>query len=386
MIKKVFVLLVLGIFLFQGAVLLDAAQPTQKEIKKIGKLMRKAQGAYKKNDLEKAAKLFDEALAINKEFAPLYFEIARFNNFQKKFDEGIANLEKSVKLDPKNLNAVNLLTSMLLGIGKENKSKRNTAKANEYYLKVLDIPGIETSAKDKLYNALFELGINYNQMKKLEDSNKYFTKLLEHGADLEANFKGVYVKSVYQVGINYFNLKKHKEADEYISKLRQIEGMKPTYLQYFTMGTYMLGVLKSEQKDFAKSNELLKEYLELTKENLADPYAPEAHYIIGSNHYNKLQTAADAIKNEDKNKAKKVAEMAVAAEANIVPHLEKAVQKTELQEAAYLNLANFYFYKTDFEKATKAYQTLVDKFFASRDLDTYKKLLEESKRKAKKKK
>lgn len=375
MTKKISLVLVFLLFMFAVVMPTAADQPDQKTMKKIEKLIKKGDAQANKKEFDKAFETFNKALELSTEYAPTYFAIGKAYNVQKNFDTSIENLQKAVQIDPNFAPALDLLTKTLIGIAGEKAAQKKLAEANNYYAKVLEIPGIENSAGKQLTRALFQMGVNYSALNNPVKSNEYLLKLLAI-PELESLDKTKYVSATYQAGANFFNLGKLKQTNQYLTDLMKIQGLKDQFLRIYSMSLYLLGVVNSQLKEFQASTEYLLKYLELTVANPSDPFAPIANFLIGSNNFELLEKEVVPIKNdpEEKQKATKIAALAKKHE-NIHAYLEKAAQLKPELEPAYMQLGNYYYYCQDLEKAIQIYQTLIEKFPTSPDIDSYKKFL-----------
>ena len=371
--KTCLVLMVtLVFFLFQAVTPASADQPDKGMVKKIEKLMKSADKAAGKGDFNKANDNYNKALEISTEYAPLHFAMARVYNMQKRFDDSIASLENALKIQPEYPEARELLTKTLMGIGIEMSRQQKFEKANSYFLKVLDIPNIESRKK---LNALFQIAGNYAALQNQVKSNEYFLQIVGT-PDLLTLDKEKFVRAYYHLGINYYQLQKFKEVDKTFSKLIQVEGLKTEYLKIYTFALYLLGVSNSQLNNPETSTKYLMEYLELTVNNPADPYAPVANFLVGSNNFNKLQQEIEPIKeSKDKDVLRKVAELAKSKE-DILPYLQKAIEENPNFEPAYTLIGNYHYLCMDYEKALQVYNVLVEKFPGSEDIEDYKKFIE----------
>ena len=375
MIKKINLVLIVVFFLSLLVIPISAEKPDQKTIKEIEKLMKKGDEKAQKKDFAKAYEIYNQALTLNADYAPLYYGLARVYNLDKKYDESIVNLEKAVKIDPNYTPALDLLIKSLLGIGQEKAQQKLLKESNQYYLKILEIPGIETSAKDKLNLAQFHLGINYSQLNDFAKSNEYLTKVVEF-PELETVDKVMYIRSLFQVAYNYFGLNKYAEANQYFAKLLQVPDLKSQFLKIYSVSLYLMGVVNNELKEYKTSDDYLIQYLELVKENPSDPWAPLATFLVGANNFEMLEKEVAPIKN-DANEKEKTSKIAALAKANtqIQPYLTKAIEMKPDLEPAYMQLGNYYYYCQDYDDAIKTYQALIEKFPDSPDIESYKKFL-----------
>lgn len=378
MLKKTSLILLVTIvlFLFQAVTVDAAGQPDKKMVKKLEKLIKKGDKVRDKGDFPKALEYYNKAVVLHADYAPLHLSMGKLYNMQKKFDDSIVSLEKALALQPDNVEARELLTKTLMGIGNEMSGRRQPEKSNSYYLKVLDVPDLVVQQK---LTALFQIGNNYAALGNPVKSNEYFLKVLET-PELITVDKAKFVGASYRVGINYYQLQKFKEVDKYFSALLQVEGLKTEYLKVYTFGLYLMGVSNSQLKNAEKSTKCLMEYLELTVNNPSDPYAPLANFLVGSNNFRNLEKEIQPIKeSKDKNVLKKIAELA-KSKKDILPFLSKAVEMNPKLEPAFTLMGNYYFYCMDYEKAMQVYNSLVEKFPGSPDIGSYKTFIERIKK------
>ena len=130
---RVLLVLVLMIFLFQGMAISAANSPAKEVSKKVLKLMNKAEKALGKNDVEKALESYNKVIQMAPEYAPAYYKIGRILMDQKKYGEAIANLEKSIKIDPESAETKQFFAKGLFQVGKEAIAGKQFAKANSYF-------------------------------------------------------------------------------------------------------------------------------------------------------------------------------------------------------------------------------------------------------------
>ena len=379
--------LILMLFMFQTAIVAANAddQPDTKTLKKITKLMKKGDEKAKKNDFDKAFGFYNKVMELSTEYAPVYLAMARLYEKQKKFDTAVENLEKAVKIQPDFTDAIQMLTNILIDMGKQVAFQKQVEKSNQYYLKVLEIPGIKNAAKDQLIEAIFQLGFNYPRLKNPAKSNEYLFKLMAFPG-LETSDKEKFIKASYQIGVNYFNLKEFEKAEEYLSKLVKVDGLKTNFLQVYAISHYLAGLNARQLKKNKKSNEYFLEYLEVTQNNPSDQFRPAVNFMVGSNNYDLLQKKVEAIKSEKKeDMRKRVAKLAKETK-NIQPYLSKAIELNPSLEPSYLILGNYYFLCQDYENAMQLYKTLIEKFPDSQDIETYKRFLNDIEKESKQEK
>ncbi len=380
MAKKIIFILVLAIFASQ-ALMIHADQPDAKTLKKIEKLVKKGDKSVKKQDFPKAMEYYNKALELNNEAGIVYHHIAVAHQAQKQYDEAIGNLEKALKYQPDLAPAAKTMIQMCMGMAQMNIKKRDYAKANEYYLKLAN-PVIE-KADAKIYlEATYNVGINYFLLKKPAESNEYMKKVLAF-PDLKNVDKAKFVNANYQIGANSFNMKKLEDVEKYMGTLLEVEGLKEENLKLYTFANYLIGVASKQLGKLEQSSKYLKEYIQVTQNNTADPYAPLANFMLGSNYYELLQKQIAPIQKDKelKDKATKIAEVAKNF-ADVVPYLSKAIELDPKLEPAYLNLGNYYYMCRDYANATKTYETMIEKFPTSPDVDSYTKFLEDIKKAA----
>ena len=344
--------------------------------------MKKGNKYAGKDQLDKAFESYNKVLELSTEYAPVYFEMARLYEKQQKFDMAIENLEKSLKIQPDSTPAINMLTKILIGMGEQLASRKQVKKSNQYFLKVLEIPGINNTANEQLNHAIFQLGFNYSRLNNPAKSNEYLLKLLAFPG-LETSDKDKFVKASYKIGANYFNLKEFEKAGETLSKVIKIDGLKTGFLQIYALSHFLAGLNASQLKNYKESNEYLIEYLDVTQNNPSDPYRAAVNYALGTNNYELLQKGVAVIKNDKKkDMRKRIAQLAKESK-NIQPYIAKAIELNPNLEPAYMVLGNYYFLCQDYENAMQTYRTLIEKFHESQEINTYKSFLKDIEKESK---
>jgi len=384
MTKKISLISILIVMLLLSMTLMvnAADQPDKKTLKKITKLMKKGNKYAGKDQLDKAFESYNKVLELSTEYAPVYFEMARLYEKQQKFDMAIENLEKSLKIQPDSTPAINMLTKILIGMGEQLASRKQVKKSNQYFLKVLEIPGINNTANEQLNHAIFQLGFNYSRLNNPAKSNEYLLKLLAFPG-LETSDKDKFVKASYKIGANYFNLKEFEKAGETLSKVIKIDGLKTGFLQIYALSHFLAGLNASQLKNYKESNEYLIEYLDVTQNNPSDPYRAAVNYALGTNNYELLQKGVAVIKNDKKkDMRKRIAQLAKESK-NIQPYIAKAIELNPNLEPAYMVLGNYYFLCQDYENAMQTYRTLIEKFHESQEINTYKSFLKDIEKESK---
>jgi len=376
--RRVLLVLVLMVFLFQGMVFSAADSPAKEVPKKVLKLMNKAEKALSKNDFEKALENYNKVIQMEPEYAPAYYKIGRILMDQEKYDEAIANLEKSIKIDPESAETKQFFAKGLFQVGKEVIAGKQFEKANSYFLKIVGIPGIENLEKKMFVSSLFQVGYNYMLLKKLGKSNEYFLKLVKIPG-IEAEEKKFFVQSVYQMGINFYTLKKAEESAKYLAKLLQVPNIQVDFPRLYPTALYLAGINTAQLNNYQKSNDYLTKYLELmkTSETPNQRLIPLANFVLGTNYMTLLEKEVAKIREDkQKNKKKRIAELA-KSNKNVGPCLTKAIELNPKLELAFMHLGNYYYYTDEPDKAVKTYKALIEKFPTSPDIEAYKQFLKE---------
>ncbi|MCP4219189.1 MAG: tetratricopeptide repeat protein [bacterium] len=361
MAKKIsLILLVLALFVSQ-AVMLGAVELDKKTVKKITKLMKKGNGAAKKGDFEKAFEIYNKALEVNKEYAPIYVGMANLYGVQDKLDETIAPLTKALELDPKTEKAAQMYFDTITKLVRK-CNENDTDKANSYLEKIINLKDAAVHFKKEYLDAMFQLGYNNYAKHKAAKSNEYFNRLLEV-ADLPTVDNKKYINALYLVGLNFVNQQKFETAVPQLEKVLTIENLKTESLQIYTFSNYLLGLSYHNMKKPVASNKCLLEYIEVTKNNPKDQYRPQAYLYVGLNYYDLLKVKVDAIQKDKsiKDRKAKVAELA-KADKNIVTYLEEAIKRNAPLEFAYMHMGIYYYWCNDSVNAVKYYKDLVAKY------------------------
>ena len=387
-VSRVLGVLILTIFLFNGLVLGAAQTPVKKEVpKKVQKLMNKVEKAISAKEFDKALENLNKVIQMEPEYAPAYLTIGQIQMMQKKNDEAIANLEKAIKFDPEALKTKQFFAKSLFQLAKEAISQKQVEKANSYYLKLLEIPGIESIEKKMYVSSLFQVGYNSMLLKDLEKSNRYFLKLVAIPG-IETEEKKFFVQSTYQLGINFYQMKNAEKSVEHLTKLLEIPNVQVDFPRLYPTALYLAGINTSQLKQYAKSNAYLSKYLALMKESGTpnQQLIPLANFLLGSNYMTMLEAEVGKVRDDKgKDKKKRIVELAKSYK-NIDPCLSKAVELNPNLEPAYMHLGNYYYYIDEIDKAMKTYQLLIEKFPTSPDIESYKTFLKEMEKVSKQKK
>jgi tetratricopeptide (TPR) repeat protein len=384
--KRCFAALLVMFFLVQGTVVFASAPGNRGDEntvpKKALRLVKKADKALADKKYDKALDGYNKAIEIAPGYAAAHFGMGRALVQQQKFDQAVVSMEKAVKLDPDAAEAKLFFGKVLLKTGSDLISQRQFRKANDYFLKIFAVPGIENLEEGKLYReGLFETGFNYSRLKDYARSNEYFQKLVGLPG-VETADKKLIIQALYQVGINYFSLRKAKESNEYFLKLLQYPEVETDFPQVYISVYYLLGINANIVKDYEKSIGYFVKFLELGETSSAhSQLLPVVNLLLGANHMSLLRKDTDKILHdkEQKGKKDKIAELA-KNKKNIETYLKKAIQLQGNLEIAYMHLGNYYYYCSDLDNAVATYQELVEKFPSSADLSAYKEFLEKIKK------
>lgn len=370
--KKWYVLLVLALFLIQGVLINAADEPP----KKVAKLIKKAEKALKKQELDKALESYNKAKELAPEYGPIYQGIARVQVAQKMYDEAVANMENAIKYDSENAQLKEQVAKTFLQLAKQAMGQRDFKKANDYFIRITKIPAIET-LDPKLYpEVLFHLGTNYATMRKNKESNDYLNKILAISGIETADEKLVF-QVYYKIGLNHYNNKKFVDANTYFEKLINMANAQTIDPKFYATTHYLVGLNSSQLKDYKKSTQFLNKFIELNKdETIANPQlSPLAHFLIGTNEMTLLDTEVQKIRDDkEKKKKERIATLAKQHES-IITHLTTALTAKPELEPAYMHMGNFYYYSGDKAKAIEMYKKLIEKFPVSPDIATYKQFL-----------
>jgi len=302
--------------------------------KKVKKMIKAAQKSVQSKKFDKALEIYQKIIEIEPQYAQSYFKIALILNTQKKYSKAIENFEKAITLQPKYPQAVKAYIQTVLVLAQKKQTQNLLNEANKYYLKILDIKEVQESEKK------------------------------------------IQLKTLYQLGLNYFNIKEHKKSVEYLITFIKIPGVETEFNNFFSIANYLIGINFNHLKNFEKSNEYLLNFLELEKKSPQNTkLIPLANFLIGLNFFNPLEAKIQKINKTD---LKKIYELA-KEKKEIESHLSKAIELRPDIEEAYLKLGNYYYYCGDLEKSSGIYKKLIEKFPNSPDLSSYKTFLKKLK-------
>ncbi len=372
--KKWYVLFVLILFVMQGALLTAVDNPP----KPVTKLIEKAEKAFKKNEIDKAMESYNQALALAPEYGPIYLGIARIQSSQKKYDEAVVNLEKALQFDPESTTVKQFFANTLFNAGREASTQRDLNKANDYFTKLIGIPGISSQEPKYYLETLFQIGNNYSMLEKFAQANDYFKKLVEI-PEIAIADPGLVLHVYYKMGINANQAQKFADSNTYLEKLLGFPNAQTNNSKVFTICHYMVGLNSSQLKEYAKSEEYLNKFIELNKveANNNPQLEPLAHFILGSNLMTVLDEEVQKIRddaNEKREKKKDIQELA-GKSPQIETYLSKAIELQPELEPAYMQLGNYYYYLGNIPKTIEYYKSLIEKFPTSQDIGAYKQFL-----------
>ena len=381
MTKKWFLILMVVFFVFQGVVLTAADNPADKEIqKKIQKAMKSADSALNDKKFDKAIEGYNEVLQLSPEHGPAFFGLGRAQAALQKNEEAITNLEKAIKLDPNAtpdmkkffINTIINTIRTLASSGKNNM-------LSPYYIKIVEIPGIETINEQLYVESLTQIGYSFFASREIEKAIEYYKKLEAYpNALTNPAYKKYYFQAIFQIAYGYSQLGKGKEAVEYFSKLIQNpDAQTPEFNTLYISSYCLMGMAYNQIGEFEKSNEALKKFLEIgANSSVHTQLLPVANMLIGGNHMNLLQKEAERIKQSNpKEQVTMVADL-TKKDKEAETYLLKAIELNPNLEEAYMHLGNYYYFCNDLDKTIEYYQKLVDKFPGANSISVYKSFLE----------
>lgn len=373
--KKWYVLLVLTLFVVQGALLTAVDNPP----KSVVKLIEKAEKSLKSNEFEKALESYNKALELAPEYGPVYLGIAHVQVAQKKMDEAIVNLEKALQFDPESAYVKQYYAKILFNAAREALGQQVVNKANDCFIKLVAIPGIAALEPKLTVESLYQIGNIFASKQVFDKSNEYFQKVLDT-PDMATTDPGLVFHVAYKIGINYYSLQKFAESNTFLEKVITTAGAETINPKAYATAHYLVGLNASQLKEYVKSSEFLTKFVALNSvpANANPQLEPLAQFILGSNAMSILDGEVQKIRddaNEKRDKKKDIEELA-AKSPQIETHLAKAIELKPDLEPAYMQLGNFYYYLGALPKAISTYKLMIEKFPTSQDLDVYKKFLE----------
>ncbi len=307
--------------------------------KKALKLEKKGDKATKAKELDKAMELYKQALEIFPDMETVHYKIAYIFAVSKKYKESIDELFTTLKINGNNENAKKMLMNISLKHANQLFQKRNLEEANNFFLKISEIEGL---------NAIDD--------KFLKEIN-------------------------YWIGYTFFQLKKMNEANDYLLKFVNTPEIVTTFPNFYATSNYLLGLNYSQANDVENSNKYLKVFVDVSKDKPDNKYLGFAKYIMGMNNFNSLKTEVQKIeKAKTKNNLlasdKKIVELSKYYK-DIEDNLLFAIEKDSTLENAYVLLGNYYYLKKDIDNSIKYYKLLIEKFPGSADFEIYKVFLKD---------
>ncbi len=307
--------------------------------KKALKLEKQGDKATKAKELDKALELYKQAIEIYPDMDTVHYKIASIHAFKKNYKEAYDELNISLKINRDNINAKKALIDTTLKYGTSLLKKRNVDEANNLFIALSGLEGINELDNKLLIELDYRIGFNFFQMQKPEKSNEYLLKFLNEPTSAEL-FPNFYPTAHYLVGLNF-----------------------------------------SQAENIENSNKYLNSFIELTKANPENRYLSFAKYIVGMNNFNALKEKIEKIekaKNRKNMEAsdKKILELA-SSEKGVEENLLFTIEKNPELENAYVLLGNFYYLKKDIDNSIKYYKLLIEKFPGSADIEVYKVFLKD---------
>ena len=181
----------------------------------------------------------------------------------------------------------------------------------------------------------------------------------------------------------YQKLNKFKDSTLYFKKFLGFSNTKTDFADTFSIAYYTIGINYLQLGDLENSTLNLIKYIELNKD-LNDKnrgFVATCNYLVASNNYEILEKAAKKIENDsslktNKEKIEKQAQLAKNSEPNIVPFLKQAIQINPDYEDNYKYLGNFYVLTKNYDGAIAQFNILIEKFSTSKNIDSYKSILD----------
>ena len=150
---------------------------------------------------------YEKALSqVEAEFQPPILRgIAQSYSYEKKTDQAIETLKRSLAIKPDDTETIQVLVNLLVETGKEEEAQTWMAK----------LP--QGTTVDP--NALLNLGIKAYNEKKLDDAVKYFDRVVKENPSL--------ADAYYYRGLVYLNQNKTAEAKADFQKLLELDAKHP---------------------------------------------------------------------------------------------------------------------------------------------------------------
>lgn len=297
------------------------------------KKMAKAEKAIQKKDFDAAMALYNEVIALEPNYAPVYFTTAQLMRAREDYASALVNYEKALAISPDLTMALSEYIRTLLILSQKANDGRDLPKAGMYYEKILNTKNIEITHPKELQYAAYQLGFNAYNQQDFKKSILAFERFLAI-PEIEKNAANNSVLATYMLGLNYSRLDQPEQANPYLEKFIAAP-QNETTTPWLPLSYYML----------AKNNTipLTKQIAQIKAEKSADPLAM----------FDLIATAAKAC-------------------TGIQPNLVKTIELKPDIEDAFVDLGNYFFYCQDFDNALKTYNELIAKFPTSPSLPAYK--------------
>ncbi len=339
------------------------------------KKVSKAEKALKEKDYEQAIALCQEAIQAEPGFAKAYAVAGQVLLAQGKMAEAADKLEKVVSLEPANAQAADSYAKTVYKLGMDWQQKQDAAKSNEYLLKFLAIPKVDSLYKKPFVTALYYSGNNYLQQRDFEKSSATFVKLIQVPG-VATDMAEVYANALYMAGNTFGRLGKFEKSNQYLNQFLDFNKGKPAD-QWSAAANYLIGFnyysKLNQQVDKIKAEPLSKESQEkITKIQTEKDKVTKSNRRDKKEQLAKLDSDITAVVNEE-TAIKKGKIAAAAKEAGaVVTYFSKAIEQKPDLEDAYVQLGNYYYWLQSLDEAIKVYKTLIEKFPASANINTYK--------------
>ncbi len=322
-------IIVVSMFLLLVLVFAVGSAPAAEEkkmSKKAAKLMAQALEAIQQKQPDAAIDMLRQVISMEPENAMVRHNLGVLFFEKGMPEEAISNFEVALRLQPDYQNALLALRQALFEAGKHANTKGEHEKSN---VSLLRLEGLPVPSAENM---------------------------------------GLRASAYYLLGYNFFNLKQYTKAIEYFGKCQEVEGLEKDNMDLYANATYFLGMMGHIQGQYEASNVNFRKYLSLFAASEAKPeFFSHANYFVGANLFRLLE--AKMAKGD-------VAGMAEAT-AEILPHLNTAVENNIPSEDAHVMLGNCYVYRKEYDKAVQAYQRLIELFPQSPQLKNYQSFLNE---------
>jgi serine phosphatase RsbU (regulator of sigma subunit)/uncharacterized protein HemY len=305
---------------------------------------------YTQNNPDTGEVIAQKALQLAKKLNYNYGMALSYNIYgyalttKSKFDEAIGNLLKGMDIYEKmghkkgTANTCNSIANAYLGLN-------NSKKAEEYYLKCLEVSSTPPVNEHMVTVASFGLGNVLMENGKVRESIPYFEKAAS-GFEKEGNFdhRGM---AVTMLGEAYFQQEKYDEAQKnFLNGMKDFENANNEY--GIAMSYNNLGNLQMKKKNYSAAREFYEKALDLNlkrkawlniKDNaaaLSDLYELEKDPGNALKYFKMYTQYNDSVINIERNKSLADAESKYQSEKKeaqlIMKNLELEKSKTEVKQ------------------------------------------------------